>query len=143
MNISNAMLLQLLWNHHDDHMLCHAQGLTAAPPDLVTKIVDATPSPTPDPTSVIVSKISSITTDVSGALQKLTGFAPPPGGLSQVCAHTANFSSSSSFIKCNTQAAAGRAAFDSILGKGRRPRNVLSRLKAYSLVTCPFVMSAL
>ncbi len=60
------------------------QGLTTAPADLVAKIQDMTPSPTPDPSSTVVDKIAGATSDFQSAVQKLTGFAPPPGGFGQV-----------------------------------------------------------
>jgi hypothetical protein len=50
----------------------------------VAKVTKDTPSPTPDPTSTIVTRIVTATNDFEAAVQKLTGFAPPPGGFSKV-----------------------------------------------------------
>jgi hypothetical protein len=58
--------------------------MTAAPPDLVAKIEELTPSPTPDPAYSVITKLGSISADAQDALQKITGWAPPPGGPSQV-----------------------------------------------------------
>lgn len=67
------------------------QNLTSAPADLVAKITDNTPSPTPDPTSIIVDKIANATSDFEAAVQKVTGFTPPPGGFSKVSLGTNKF----------------------------------------------------
>ncbi|KAK9905721.1 hypothetical protein WJX75_005099 [Coccomyxa subellipsoidea] len=81
-------------------------NLTSAPADLVAKITDNTPSPTPDPTSIIVDKIANATSDFEAAVQKVTGFTPPPGGFSKVLE---KFFGNSATIDGAAAAAAGAA----------------------------------
>ncbi|BDA47244.1 hypothetical protein COCOBI_10-0900 [Coccomyxa sp. Obi] len=59
-------------------------GMTAPPPDVVAKVVENTPSPPTDPTNEIVVRIATAASDLQGLVQKLTGFAPPPGGFGKV-----------------------------------------------------------
>ena len=56
------------------------QGVDHIPSELQAKIESLTPTPTPDPSSVILSKVD----DVDGTIQKVTGFSPSPQGFSGV-----------------------------------------------------------
>ena len=62
------------------------QGHKSIPSDLETKIEDMTPSPTPDPSSQLMTKVVDVSSQVNDVLKKLTGFSPAPGGFSKVCA---------------------------------------------------------
>ena len=60
------------------------QGQKSVPKDLEKKIEDMTPSPTPDPSSQLMTKVIDVSSQVNDILKKLTGFSPPPGGFSKV-----------------------------------------------------------
>ena len=60
------------------------QGHKSIPSDLEKKIEDMTPSPTPDPSSQLMTKVVDVSSQVNNVLKKLTGFSPPPGGFSKV-----------------------------------------------------------
>ncbi|CAK0787788.1 hypothetical protein CVIRNUC_011010 [Coccomyxa viridis] len=60
------------------------KGHKSIPSDLEKKIEDTTPSPTPDPSSQLMTKVVDVSSQVNNVLKKLTGFSPPPGGFSKV-----------------------------------------------------------
>ncbi len=67
------------------------QGVKEIPSDVQASIEDMTPSPTPDPSSRIMSKVDQVSSKADGAVQKLTGFSPSPGGFSGVSAPSIPF----------------------------------------------------
>ncbi|CAL8472301.1 g11843 [Coccomyxa elongata] len=81
---SASMTDDMITKLHNFFYVFQPKGLIAPPPDVVAKVLDNTPSPPTDPTNAIVDKIASATSDLQGLLQKLTGFAPPPGGFGKV-----------------------------------------------------------